>query len=395
MPYQGFRTLFDKGLAHWSARDWAREFKAAGAGYVVLTAKYADGYCLWPSRVPHPHQANWASQRDIVGELAAACRAEGLRFGVYYSGGVDWSFLSKPVLTLGEYVVSSPRGSYPASAIAHLHELVKAYSVDILWNDVSWCTDTPELYELFAHYYNAVPAGVVNDRWSPYTKQRAAIDTPKGWGIVDQAIRERVRATGSFFSAKREPPETHCDFLTTEWVPFDAIQARKWEMCLGMGTSWGYNHVETDANLTNSDILIYGIIDTVAKNGNVLLNLGPRGDDAQIPAEQLARLRRIGEWMRANGEAIHGTRPWTQAETRTDKGEPVRFARKRDTVYAIVCGRPEGTIIRVKAVTLRGAGRLLRDGSPVSAETDGADTILRLARPVRGVWAPAIAIDAR
>jgi hypothetical protein len=90
MRYQGFRDIFIKGLAQWSPRDWAREFKAAGAGYVVLTAKYADGYFLWPSRIPHPREPNWTSQGDVVGELAAACRTQGLRFGVYYSGGLDW-----------------------------------------------------------------------------------------------------------------------------------------------------------------------------------------------------------------------------------------------------------------------------------------------------------------
>src|SRR5690606_28118251 len=69
MPYEGFREMFNAGLEQWRPGDWAREFKEAGAAYVVLTAKYADGYCLWPSAVRNPHVARWESERDIVGEL--------------------------------------------------------------------------------------------------------------------------------------------------------------------------------------------------------------------------------------------------------------------------------------------------------------------------------------
>ncbi len=392
MRYQGFRDIFIKGLAQWSPRDWAREFKAAGAGYVVLTAKYADGYCLWPSRIPHPREPNWTSQRDVVGELAAACRAQGLRFGVYYSGGVDWSFLTRPVLTTGEYVLSSPRGEFPAYAIAQLKELVTRYGVDVLWNDVGWCTDMPELYELFAFYSTANPRGVVNDRWMPYSKQRESIDTPEGWAAVDSAVRERVRATRTFFTTPREPPATHCDFITTEWVQFDEIQAKKWEVCRGMSTSWGYNRSETETDHESPDKLLLSLIDAVARNGNLLLNVGPRGEDAQIPAAQLSRLRRIGDWMRVNGQAIRGTRPWTRAQTRTDRGEEVRFTRKQGSVHVIVWGSPNRKTIRLKNVTLRGVGSLLSDGSPVTVESDGADTLLGLAHPPGGELAPTIAV---
>jgi alpha-L-fucosidase len=392
MPYQGFREIFEKGLAQWRPHDWARQFKAAGAGYVVLTAKYADGYCLWPSRIRNEHQPDWTSQRDIVGELAAACRGEGLHFGVYYSGGVDWSFTTKPELSLGEYIISSPRGAFPAYSTAQLKELVKIYGVDVLWNDVSWCTDTPALYELFAYYYGANPVGVVNDRWMPYSKERASIDTPGGWAAVDNGVRERVRAKGTFFGGAQTPPPTHCDFVTTEWTQFDEIQAKKWEVCRGMSTSWGYNRTETEADYESAERLLLNLIDAVSKNGNMLLNIGPRGEDAQIPSEQLSRLRRIGDWMRVNGEAIRGTRAWTRAQTRTEQGEEVRFTRKQDTVHVIVWGRPGRKTIRLKEVTLRGIGSLLSDGSPVTLETDGADTLLMFSRPPDSELGPTIRV---
>ncbi len=110
-PYEDFRADFSAGLASWDPVDWARLFRRAGARYVVLVAKHHDGFCLWPSKVANPHRTGWATERDVVGELAEAVRAEGLRFGVYYSGGIDWSFNRRPVRTLVEFIGSVPTGS--------------------------------------------------------------------------------------------------------------------------------------------------------------------------------------------------------------------------------------------------------------------------------------------
>ena len=96
--------------------------------------------------------------------------------------------------------------------------------------------------------------------------------------------------------------------------------------------------------------------------------------------------------MRVNGQAIRGTRPWTRAQTRTDRGEEVRFTRKQDSVHVIIWGSPNRKTIRLKNVTLRGVGSLLSDGSPVTVESDGADTLLGLARPPDGELAPIIAV---
>ena len=138
--------------------------------YVVLVAKYHDGFCLWPTGVPNLHQPDWFSRRDLVGELAAAVRARGLRFGVYYSGGVDWTFRPRISRTLGDYIgFSTPGGDYPAYADAQVRELIARYHPDILWNDISWPTDRDSLFRLFADYYATQPEGVVNDRWSETT----------------------------------------------------------------------------------------------------------------------------------------------------------------------------------------------------------------------------------
>ncbi len=81
-------------------RAWADLTSRAGARYVVLTTKLLDGFALWPSKHRNPHKQGWQSERDVVGELAEAVRERGLRFGTYYSGGVDWTFGGLPITDL-------------------------------------------------------------------------------------------------------------------------------------------------------------------------------------------------------------------------------------------------------------------------------------------------------
>ncbi|MGG3573438.1 alpha-L-fucosidase [Bacillus gobiensis] len=92
-------------------------------------------------------------------------------------------------------------------------------------------------------------------------------------------------------------------------------------MTHGIGNSFGYNRNESDDDYASFETLFLNFIDAVSKNGNLLLNAGPRGEDAQIPDEQLSRLSKFGEWLNQNGDAVYGTRPWTQAEAITETGE--------------------------------------------------------------------------
>src|SRR5690606_319674 len=90
-PYDAFRAPFDAASQAFDAGAWADLFARAGARYVVFVTKHHDGYCLWPTDVPNPWKPGWNSERDFVGELAEAVRARGMRFGLYYSGGLDWT----------------------------------------------------------------------------------------------------------------------------------------------------------------------------------------------------------------------------------------------------------------------------------------------------------------
>jgi alpha-L-fucosidase len=392
MPYQGFARIFEQNLAHWDPDRWAGIFAAAGARYVVLVAKYHDGFSLWPTRVPNPHQADWSSRRDVVGELAAAVRRHGLRFGVYYSGGVDWTFEPRISRTLGDYIGSTPGGDYPAYADAQVRELVVKYQPDVLWNDIGWPTDRDSLFRLFADYYNSHPDGVVNDRWSETNIASLLMRPWMSRRLVDLAIEQALRQNPDALKVMTPPVIPHSDFTTPEYTQYAEIQSKKWEMTRGIGHSFGYNRNERDSDYASSEELLREFIDAVSKNGNLLLNVGPTGDTMEIPPEQLSRLTDVGRWLRANGEAIYDTVPWRQSDATTADGTPVRFTRRPDAVNVIVLGRPFGSTLTIRGVVLSGAGRLLSDGSPVAVAVSGNGTILTCAHPLDGSFAPVVAI---
>jgi alpha-L-fucosidase len=381
-PYEDFREPFLKGLAQWNPEAWARAFADAGARYVVLVTKHHDGFCLWPSAVKNPYQKNWTSPRDIVGELAGAVRALGMRFGVYYSGGIDWTFNRAPLRTMADFMGSTPGGLYPSYADKQTRELIDRYRPSILWNDISWPTGLGRELQLLADYYNTIIDGVVNDRWLPMTWQRRMLRFRSNRRKLDAVLKERMARAESRGVIPQLPP--HCDFRTPEYAAFDRISTKKWEATRGMSHSFGYNRNDTDADYESVESLVTSFIDAVSKNGNLLLNVGPRGVDAQIPSEQLARLKGFGQWLRANGDGIYGTRPWTRFDGKTADGHAVRFAHKPGALFAHILGTPPGTDIVINGDDLppRATARHLASGEVAACAPVAGGLRLTLRQPL-------------
>ncbi|MGB6059307.1 MAG: alpha-L-fucosidase [Microthrixaceae bacterium] len=320
-PYDDFVGQFEAGLAQWDPVDWARRFRTAGARYVVLVSKHHDGYCLWPSAVPNPRKPGWFSQRDIVGELAEAVRAEGLRFGLYYSGGLDWTFDDRPLGSVADGVAAMPRGDYPDYAEAQVRELIERYRPSVLWNDITWPTDKKRLFALFADYYKTVPDGVVNDRWMPWSPVLGAAQLSPVRRLINAATTRASRSAGGMVPPK--PP--HFDVRTPEYVTFDDIQRFSWETVRGIDRSFGYNSNSEPSDLLQRAELTDLVAEVVSKGGNLLLNVGPRGVDATIPDNQLERLDWLGEWTRGDGESIFESRPWIRPNATSPEGVEVSF----------------------------------------------------------------------
>ena len=146
----------------------------------------------------------------------------------------------------------------------------------------------------------------------------------------------------------------HGGYYTTE---YDLVHDGKgigdvdhpWEECRGIGTSFGYNRIETPDHYVSSESLVHLLIEKVSAGGNLLLNVGPTAD-GRIPAIQQQRLLDMGEWLKINGEAIYGTRRWNGAENNKDL-ENVYFTRKGNDLYVLCTSFPQ------KPVTVRGIAR--------------------------------------
>jgi alpha-L-fucosidase len=389
--YASFAAQFVAASEKWDPDVWAEIFRRAGARYVVMVSKHHDGFCLWPSRIPNPHRESWLTPRDCVGDLARAVRARGMRFGVYYSGGIDWTFNPAPVPNMGEFLGSIPRGDYPAYAEAQVRELIERVRPEVLWNDIAWPGDERSALRLFADYYNAVPEGLVNDRWITPSGLLRAFRVAPLRGALNLLLKRAVRRPNASIVP---PAPRHYDARTPEYAVFPTIRSRKWECVRGMDKSFGYNRASRPEDFIPEKELVHGLVDIVSKNGNLLLNVGPRGEDAVIPDEQLRRLEWLGAWLARNGEALYGTRPWRRAEGATREGIPVRFTTKGETLYAILLGTPPGAAVTIEGVTAPPGARVeLLGRGPVRARPEGRALRVELGAPLPPSPAHALCIS--
>jgi alpha-L-fucosidase len=289
--YHDFGPMFEEGLASWDPDAWARAFAASGARYVVLVTKHHDGFCLWPTEVRNPHRTGWATTRDVVGELAEAVRGVGLRFGVYYSGGLDWTWNEHPIGTVTDLALAQPRGAYIDYATQQVRELIDRYRPSVLWNDISWPSSGRHLWPLLAEYYEKVHDGAINDRFLPWSPPWLLARVRPVARAIDRAAARSAAQDKGIIPPK--PPVF--DYQTPEYTVFPEPRRIPFEMVRGMDGGFGYNAFTPPDAYIGRDDLLGSLDDVVTKGGNLLLNVGPRGEDAQIPEIQLERLRWLGE----------------------------------------------------------------------------------------------------
>jgi alpha-L-fucosidase len=312
----------------------------------------------------------------VVGELAEAVRAEGLRFGVYYSGGLDWTFDDRPIPTMAAGAAAMPGGSYPAYAAAQVRELIERYRPSVLWNDITWPQTGKELWPLFAEYYATVPDGVLNDRWLPRSPVNAALRVDPLRRVADAGLRRAARGDRGLIPPK--PP--HFDVRTPEYTALDDVPPWPWESVRGIDRSFGFNRASGPEHFLTRDELLGSLADIVAKGGNLLLNVGPSGE-AVLPPEQLERLTWLGEWTGACADALYSTRPWVTPAATSAEGVELRFTARGDDVFALALGKTE-SVITVPGVvaTARTEVELLGRDGPVALtwETTSGSLEVRL-----------------
>lgn len=353
--YDDFAPMFNDAIQQWNPDSWAELFNEVGARYVVLTTKHHDGFTLWNTDLPCPNKSDYYTQRDLVGELTQAVRQQGMRMGLYYSGGLDWAFNPtriENVVDVWGTIVEEPE--FVEYSVAHWKELIDKYQPSVMWNDIGYPSGA-DLGELFSYYYNHVPDGVINDR---FTQGR-------GDHVPDGVVPN--------------PKGPHYDFITPEYTSFPDIQEEKWETCRGIGHSFGYNLNEGGEQLIPADELVHLFVDIVSKNGNLLLNIGPMADGT-IPENQANRLRTLGRWLKVNGEAMFDTRPWTRAEGKTSQGIDIRFTQTDSAVYATLITTPAESEIVIEGLEASDSAtiQLLGQDQNLEWKQTGSDLTIQL-----------------
>jgi alpha-L-fucosidase len=347
--YENFAADFNVQNRHWDPDAWADAFQRAGARYVVLVTKHHDGFLLWPSQHRNPSRPDFHAARDIVGELQRSVNARGLQLGYYYSSALDWTFTPQPIQSIAGLMTSGPADRiYRAYVEQHWKELIDRYDAALLWSDIGY-PPKYNLAELFAYFYNRREDGVINDRWF---QTPIGLRNPLGKFVLNQAAKWMAKNGNS-----NMPRVPHSDYLTTEYFGHRQITTFKWEACRGIGNSFGYNQFETADDYQTAPQLIRSLIDIVSKNGNLLLNVGPRADGS-LPEAQLAALDGIGRWLAVNGEAIYGTRPWTRFMDQGENGAEVRYTITDSTLYATVIALPADRVVALPAVPIKPGGNV-------------------------------------
>ncbi|MDP3951357.1 alpha-L-fucosidase [Microbacterium sp.] len=272
--YEDLADLWDASA--FDADAFVGELVGAGAKYIIPTTKHHEGFCLWDTQTTGFNSAARGPRRDLISEFHDAARRAGARFGVYYSGALDWHVSDFPPIESDTDLFRFRRNddAFARYSAAQLDELIQRFSPDVLWNDIEWPDggkgrDDHAVAALLSRYFDAKPDGVVNDRWGvPYH-----------------------------------------GYLTREYTHVDEILPEPWESTRGLGYSFGFNQAEDDSHTLSGPELIRMLVDVVSKNGNLLINVGPAADGS-IPELQRATMRELGAWLSVNGEAVYGTRPW-------------------------------------------------------------------------------------
>jgi alpha-L-fucosidase len=245
-----------------AVREWARAAKAAGARYMVLTAKHCDGFQLWDTAQTEFNSVKRGPKRDLVAEFVKACRDEGLKVGLYYSL-MDWRHPDGDRCAIDE----EARKRFVAFTHANVRELMANYGkIDVLWFDGPWPMPTPEQWE-----------------------SRALISMVRSLQ-PDIIINNRARLAE--------------DFSTPEGSVAPQNPGRAWEACMTFNGDWGYSNTPEGDWHSARDVLRM-LRTATAFGGNLLLNIGPRADGS-FPPEATPRLKVIGDWLKSHGEAVYG-----------------------------------------------------------------------------------------
>ena len=340
----GYKDFIPRFTApRFNAATWAAWFRESGARYVVPVAEHHDGFDMYSTRYSKWNAVEMGPQRDIIGELATATRAEGMVVGLSSHRAEHWWFLNggrdlpsdvQDPAFADFYGPAMPETTPPDEKflddwLVRCAELVDLYQPQVLWFDwwIEQAVFAPYRRRFAAYYYNRAHAwgqGVaLNDKNEAYPTSAAVFDVERG---------------------------QLADIRSYYWQTDTAVGKKSW------------SHV-VDEEYKTPESIIHDLVDMVSKNGCLLLNVGPHADGTILEEDQCI-LRTIGAWLTVNGEAVYGTRPFRaygEGPTSVVEGsfkdteraaftpEDIRFTTKAGHLFATVLADP-GATVRIRSL---------------------------------------------
>jgi alpha-L-fucosidase len=330
---------FSKGKKAW---DWATLFEEAGAKYVMPVGIHHDAFALYDSDVQLTYNSVKQANIDYIGELKHAIKEHGMHFGVSNHFAENRWFFAKEASKESDVWNEELNEMYGAYNTLDGHvqkwydismEIIEKYHPELIYYDFDLKNPEyiPVKRKMLANYYNMA------ETWD--------------------------ENAGVICNYKQEAFEDGEAMLEVERGSLSEIREMPWQTCTSIGAkSWGY--VEDEVYRDSREMLC-ALVDIVSKNGNLLLNVGPRADGT-IPKEAQKTLLEMGKWLKENGRAIYGSRPWiTYGEgpnSHKAKGEfsddfkytaeDFRFTASKDgkRVYLFVMDAPKATTVCVKSL---------------------------------------------
>lgn len=271
-----------------NADEWVKAIKSSGAKYITITSRHHDGFSMFKTATSNYNIVDGTPfHRDVLKELAVACKKYGIKLNFYYSH-LDWHRLDYPLgdsgTKLGRPTDQQDYNKYFKFMNEQLTELLTNYGpVGAIWFDGWWDHKMDKnfdwrLDEQYALIHKLQPGCMIGNNHHL---------APKPGEDIQMFEQDLPGQNSAGFSGK------------------SVVGQLPLETCLTMNKSWGYSI--TDKNYKTVDYLIQKLVSAAGRNANLLLNIGPR-PDGQFPAEAIDRLKGIGEWMNKNGETIYGTR---------------------------------------------------------------------------------------
>lgn len=362
-PEFGYKDIIPEFKAeNWDPNAWAKLFADVGFKYCVMTAEHHDGWANWDSDLTPWNAMDKGPKRDLVGELGKALKKQGLKFAPSYHRERHQTFFAKQLYTvqaepqddIAEEIRRVPEAAslygpfgltkeFVDDYVARWKEIQTKYKPDFLWID-----DIP----IWTRDGNKVLAGQAMPEVQYFYDQCRLMITDF---MNDGAARGADVYVNNKGGNRNWPAGVGC--LEKDNLKLKVI-GPKWQSCTTFGTSFGY----LDGDKYKSvEKVIHEMVEVISRNGNFLVNIGPKADGT-IAEPQMERLNAMKAWLTINGEAIYGSRYWSESEQRN---EHLAFTTNGKKLFAIKLTKPDSPFVitgmagwnatKVKSVRLLGS----------------------------------------